>query len=340
MVDRDKRRSVKLVQFFGAAGHLVRLAQVTPRKGGNWRSEVTSVAGTKAKLILAGSANVVHSISDDGEVSEKLGYLSGSFAGNCEDPIVMEHVAVQFASPRDGTVEGVYFTVRCRKCEACRRSAAAHWAARTYAEVEQARRSWFVTLTLGPAARSRWGASAVKRAGGRARYASLCKEEQAGHWMPTLGPVLQKYLKRIRRHSPFRFIAAVEGHADGTPHVHMIICEYKWEALPSLNRVQNAIRPIGERTIRKLWGAGFSEARLVKETDNQAPWYVCKYISKGTVSRVRASQSWGLEKVVDAKMKSTPFIAERPATLTTELTTPRLSFISVEDTFYSDTVRG
>ena len=81
---------------------------------------------------------------------------------------------------------------------------------------------------------------------------------------------------------PIWHMTVVERHADGAPHVHLLLFE-------------QIDRCTSERTLRGIWRnemkLGLSQAQLVRD-QRHAPWYVCKYISK-SIHRVRASLFFG-----------------------------------------------
>lgn len=93
---------------------------------------------------------------------------------------------------------------------------------------------------------------------------------------------ITKYLKRVRKKSgaPLRYILVAEAHKSGLPHYHMLIHECD----PS--------RQVRHKDLTAAWSWGFTRFKLV-ETSNTA-WYVCKYLSKAQLARVRASVRYGL----------------------------------------------
>ena len=194
------------------------------------------------------------------------------------------------------TYGSIELMARCRRCAACRRAKSAYWARRAALECARAKRVWFITLTLSPEQRYLHAARA------RARYARtsallaetgedpvgwdfMSETQQFSRISAEVGKTVTLYLKRVRRRSPsgaLRHMTVVERHADGAPHVHLLLFE-------------QIDRCTSERTLRGIWRnemkLGLSQAQLVRD-QRHAPWYVCKYISK-SIHRVRASLFFG-----------------------------------------------
>jgi hypothetical protein len=93
---------------------------------------------------------------------------------------------------------------------------------------------------------------------------------------------LTKYLKRVRKESgaKFRFLLVAEAHKSGLPHYHLLLHEH------------DQFRPVRKSVLEAQWKAyGFSKWRLIE--DERAARYVCKYLSKDAIARVRASIRYG-----------------------------------------------
>lgn len=152
----------------------------------------------------------------------------------------------------------IFYYSRCRKCPDCLRARRRQWMRRISLRLAQARRTWFVTFTLGPSAR------AIVR---------VHKKE--------LGKEVTRYLKRLRKklgkRATFKYVVAFELHKDGTPHVHLLIHE-----------MDNAIT---RREIEAPWYWGrVKNAKLVIVSERmKALRYVAKYLLKSSDGRVRAS---------------------------------------------------
>lgn len=167
-------------------------------------------------------------------------------------------------------------------CEYCQQAKAALWTGRAASEFKNSARTWFGTLTLRPSAQHRLVSAARHRlAAGGTDYDALSVKEQFSERLVELGAELTRYLKRVREESgaPLRYLVVAEQHLSGDPHLHILVHE------------QNGDLPVRERTLAKQWALGFTKFRLA--TDSRAAAYVCKYISKSMLARVRASIRYG-----------------------------------------------
>lgn len=172
---------------------------------------------------------------------------------------------------------------RCRKCRNCLKARAANWTFRAKYELHAAARTWFGTLTLGPQEHSLMAMRARSRlSAGGTDFDRLSAEEQFQERHREIGRELTLWLKRIRKESeaPLRYLLVVEAHKSGLPHYHVLVHEV------------DPARPVRERTLRTQWLLGFSKFNLVA-ADQPAAWYVCKYLSKAALARVRASVDYG-----------------------------------------------
>lgn len=195
--------------------------------------------------------------------------------GDCEDPFVKEWVGTP--APLDG---GKYWTwtperrstlrvemwLRCNRCENCRKATARLWSHRISYEVANAPRSWFGTLTLNPASHFKCEVAARKD-GVTPLHVS--------------GLEVTRYLKRLRHHAkaPIRFVCVTELHKSGLPHYHLLIHEQQRGAL-------------SHAVLAEHWTWGFERWRVV-DPQSQPAWYLCKYLVKQKVDRVRASLLYG-----------------------------------------------
>lgn len=173
----------------------------------------------------------------------------------------------------------VDLAVRCRKCPACLRSRAAHWRMRAYAEARAVDRTWFGTLTL--SAESQFKAASLARvrlASNGLDFDALSVSDQLAERHKQIGPEITRYLKRIRKVSgaKLRYMLVMEAHKSGLPHYHCL-----------LHEVAGSVR---HAQLQGNWWSGFSNWKLV---DSGAVSYVCKYLSKSALARVRASVRYG-----------------------------------------------
>jgi hypothetical protein len=183
------------------------------------------------------------------------------------------------------------------------------------AEVSQAERTWFVTLTLSPEHQARAHLTACHRlAGLGSDFDDLTAAEQFRERHNAISPWLTLWMKRVRKVAatdhrqsarkaegcpatrgarcechpladfsvPFRYALVAEAHKSGLPHYHMLISE------------NDDAKPLRARHLKESWRCGFMNVKLVaQEEKNRAVAYVCKYLSKSALARVRASVGYG-----------------------------------------------
>lgn len=223
-------------------------------------------------------------------------------------PVVEWSVAGNCTAPRPFTIEGKMWrdhatwnqhrdpywldmSVRCRRCKSCLQARAHHWAERAIAESAMAPRTWFGTLTFSPAeqwateARARANAAAWYRPArryneGEVEFANRVREARFIQMHTANGPLLTKWLKRIRKESgaKLRYILVAEAHKSGRPHYHCLVHE------------TNEGGRVLHKTLSSQWIHGFSQFKLA---DDSAAKYVCKYLSKAAEARIRASLDYG-----------------------------------------------
>lgn len=173
----------------------------------------------------------------------------------------------------------------CRRCGTCLRKKARLWRYRALAEIEAAPRTWFGTLTLSPETHV-WVdhvCSTRKR-----DFWSLPSEKKFAERTSVMGIEVTKYLKRVRKNggTPFRYLLVSETHDSGKtsdeyrgwPHCHLLVHEYP-------------ASPVRKHVLDDAWHHGFCQWRLTR--NQEAAWYVSKYISKAMDARTRASIEYG-----------------------------------------------
>lgn len=177
----------------------------------------------------------------------------------------------------------VYVKVRCRKCSKCLWQKRRLWTAKSIAEVRQARRTWFVTLTVGPDRRFWAKAKASKTVETRRceRWDMLTPDERTRAIAGELAPEVTRWLKRVRKNSAalLRYLLVVEPHKDGFPHFHLLVHERE--------------RPVTKRQLQEAWKWGHSNAKLLDDGSVTQVRYCCKYLTKSMQTRVRASRRYG-----------------------------------------------
>lgn len=176
--------------------------------------------------------------------------------------------------------------VRCRQCEECLKARAAFWRIRAQYELKNtAGRTWFVTLTLRPEEHFRSANLArVRLARLGEDFDRLDASRQFYERHHEVSRWITLYLKRVRKESAatLRYILVAEAHKSGLPHYHMLLHEAVLE------------EPVRQKTIYSQWLHGFSDARLVaQDGDISAARYVCKYLAKSALARVRSSVGYG-----------------------------------------------
>lgn len=214
-----------------------------------------------------------------------------SYAGNCRSPVHVFRDGVSLTkSPKSPRVYGVSterpqlaeLEVRCRTCEPCLAARAAHWRLRAQAEYRAASRTWFGTLTLSPEQHFRVLSQARMAASRNGDdFDTFQTEAQFLARHRIISKMLTDYVKRVRFESGalLRFLCVAEAHKTGLPHYHMLV----HEVTPA-----DVVR---HKTLKSQWRLGFSNWKLVETS--QAAGYVCKYLSKSNLARVRASLDYG-----------------------------------------------
>lgn len=244
-------------------------------------------------------------------------------AGRCENPIGFENV---YTRPVDDKFHDARLTAntlilggfgRCRKCRTCLEFRRNVWTFRALQEVRDSQRTWFGTLTLCPAERTRILAEARER---MMRFgADFDKEdglEQFRRLCRQLGERLTRYIKRVRKASGarMRYLFVVERHRSGDPHLHCLLHECADS------------EPVRKALLEAQWEAhGYSAWRLIPLDDGKPCFYVCKYLSKEAHARVRASTRYGAPRGTAACVHT-----RRGETMTATHTPPENKKISAE----------
>jgi hypothetical protein len=188
---------------------------------------------------------------------------------------------------RDAWKFGGSYTVEldtpCRRCDVCLRRRADEWKLRAKRELLQATRTWFCTLTLSPEQHFLMECRASTRlSAGGTTWHDLSADDKFKERHIEIGAEITKYFKRLRKQSgaALRYFVVAEAHKSGLPHYHMLVHE------------RGGV-PVTERMLRKQWGLGHSQFKLCPPADKRAAYYVCKYLSKSALARIRASTDYG-----------------------------------------------
>jgi len=214
-------------------------------------------------------------------------------SGSCEKPQTRELHARplimsgrEYLSQRGGqTPLTMILHTRCRQCATCLRLRSREWRLRAVEEMRDSARTWFGTLTLRPAAQHLMLSQARQRLwSGGTDFDALSPAEQFAERMTEIGKEVTRYLKRVRKESGarVRYLLVAERHKSGFPHLHIMVHEADID------------RPVRYATLASQWKLGFVHFKLAHDTKTAA--YVCKYISKALLARVRASLRYGLEE--------------------------------------------
>lgn len=213
-------------------------------------------------------------------------YAPGQFrcdvAADCSNPRYVEVSYTDQVRSRWRTWRGnVEYTVPCRICDNCRRRRRRHWTARIRAELDQATRSWFGTLTLSPENHFRQTALTqmrLKRQG--VLWDHLDENDKFRETVATIGEEITLFFKRVRKNSGaiVRYCLVAERHKSGLPHFHVV--------------VHHAAVPVLHKHLARAWPLGFSDFRLVDDK-GKAARYVAKYLTKALATRVRSSARYG-----------------------------------------------
>lgn len=198
-----------------------------------------------------------------------------------------DETMVKVGIDRERTLGGK-FQVPCRKCSECLNSRRRLWAGRARVEHRFALRTWFVTLTFGPGARSRLLWAARRRASDWGEdFDAAPVEKRFAALERNAARDLTLWLKRVRKNSgaSLRYFAVSEPHEDGMPHYHILIHE--------------VCGRVTKRQLQESWPLGFSNCKL--SNDDRSVHYVAKYLAKYTASRVRASVRYGNERLAAAR---------------------------------------
>lgn len=170
----------------------------------------------------------------------------------------------------------------CRKCKPCLKRRSARWAYRARCELALAKRTWFATFTADPDHQYVFECRAAAAVGARGdRWGLLSPEDRFKALAAEFGKELTLYFKRIRKNTgiPLRYILVAEAHVSGLPHFHALIHEITDER-------------ITWRELDQAWTIGHSMFKLT-DGDRRAAQYVCKYLAKAALARVRASKGYG-----------------------------------------------
>ena len=253
----------------------------------------TKLGALQARAMKEGGA--FYSPWDDGS-PRTYWPIHGKGKQACIKPVLV----VLNSGEDEATIGGsaIELHVRCRICEPCLKAKSAWWKLRSMAEIVSAPRTWFITLTWRPEDRLHADYTA-DRALRNAGVRSPSPQDLFRARLKALGPAVTLWLQRCRKGLrtegesavAFRYILVWEEHVDGFPHAHLLIHEKAGQTLT-------------KRRLQREWKSGFSRLKLVDispEDIHRSAAYVCKYISKSMLSRVRASRFYGQQANIRAQ---------------------------------------
>lgn len=224
------------------------------------------------------------------------------YHGDCGNPRVMhvagrpDRVLYELGIEPDRAHNG-QISVRCRKCPECLAARSKRWAARGIAECNSSTRSWFGTLTVGPEARVQFMYKAQAACKSRVvDWSELSEDERTLEIGRQLASEITLFLKRVRKNcgGSFRYLLVQEAHKDGFPHYHLLVHEHTCV--------------VTKRVLDGAWKLGFSQFRLISEGDVNHVFYVCKYIAKSGLARIRASEGYGQKCKLLAAQRLVPIV--------------------------------
>lgn len=207
----------------------------------------------------------------------------------------------------------------CRECEACLVRRSRMWAGRAVDEFERAACTWMGTFTMSPDQHAMLDLRVAERTGNRALTAvELLRERTC-----VFGQEVTIWLKRVRdgvyrrtgQSGTMRYLLVAEVHDSektdewmrGRPHFHMLLHEASVGAVVSVDEyffkreevrgdiVEN-IYAADSAMIRQAWTLGFTKFQLCR--DSKSAYYLCKYMSKAMMWRVRPSIRYGREPAI------------------------------------------
>lgn len=197
----------------------------------------------------------------------------------CINPYLIEGIGLPSMLDADRGRLPVQLQSRCRQCEPCFAHRRRLWTARAVDEISVSNRTWFGTLTVEPHRRFQLEVEAETRLRVcNETLSDLTPSERYRTIANHLGKEVTRWLKRLRKTGSFRYLLVFEAHKDGYPHCHILLHE--------------TAQPLRKKDLEAQWKYGFSNWRLVN-SDRRAAVYVCKYLNKSSLTRVRGSQHYG-----------------------------------------------
>lgn len=209
---------------------------------------------------------------------------------DCENPFIKTVVGspsdkgVRYYEWTPGRRSTLYVEIwlRCNNCPNCARARSRLWRGRINYELMNAPRSWFGTLTLTPERHHFCEVAARHEIGGIEPWFQLGQDEQQKAVLRYSLAEVTRYVKRIRKQASgkLRFVCVTEYHKSGLPHFHMLVHEQTRGC-------------VTHKILSSAWIWGFEKWRVAPTEDRRVAGYLCKYLTKSNVARVRASLRYG-----------------------------------------------
>jgi len=249
---------------------------------------------------------------------------------DCEQPYTAElHSRVSAQHGKRVQPITIEIEARCRKCFACKRRRSMFWQGRAMTEFQNADRTLFGTFSMSPEEHCRLDdLITIRLAEGRVNFNELSSDEIFQERVKEFGAEVTKWIKRVRKQlrlapQSLRYLLIAEVHDSdrtsdemrGRPHFHILLHEryagQLVEGQPHMvvaeedssgeyvlawykdknGKWQRKARLAPAALLKREWQFGHTDFQWA-ETANAAS-YVCKYLSKSMMLRVRASNSYG-----------------------------------------------
>lgn len=276
---------------------------------------VERLTTTASDAIMRGSARVL--LDRDGRPRRQVEY---NVQPHCDNPVGFEtHARHSVRHGKKVKPLTVFGLAPCRRCEKCLKVRSWLWQERAIAEFNQHTVTLFGTITMAPDEHYALDARLTLRLAAKGvKISDLTAREIWGERVKEFGFELTKYLKRIRKarkQAPIRYLLVAEPHdSEATsvmmrhrPHYHLLFhlkpsdqpyvegdpiqAMIEGESGEYALRKDGSVYLTDQSFLRTNWHLGFTKFRWAQDT--RAAWYLCKYLTKCSDARVRASQHYG-----------------------------------------------
>lgn len=224
------------------------------------------------------------------------GTVQWHIAMRCLNPPSIEVYGRDYGPKDENRYQQVTIAARCRRCLPCRQLRSYEWRQRGMNEILVHPRTLFGTLTLRPEEQYRASAEATERlAKSAVDFNSLSADDQFAERVRTIGSWITRYFKRVRQETDTksRYMLVAESHKSGLPHFHLLFHEVERYTRDQFDTYT---------VLKRQWPYGFSDFQGVDAGPDggaNAARYVCKYLAKAGLCRVRSSLRYG--RLLDIK---------------------------------------